>query len=102
MELTVEVQGDTAVIGLIGEVDSLASPELRAAVLGALDGGATSVSFDCSALTFIDSAGLSVLVEAHQQAQLRWGHVTILRPSERLTRMLEITGLDKELTIEEG
>jgi anti-anti-sigma regulatory factor len=43
-----------------------------------------------------------VLAEAHQQAQLRWGHVTILRPSERLTRMLEITGLDKELTIEEG
>ena len=102
MELTVEVQGDTATIGLVGEVDSIASLELRAALLGALDGGATSLAFDCSELTFIDSAGLSVLIEAHQQAQMRWGKVTILRPSASLVRMLEITGLDKELTIDLG
>ena len=102
MELSVEVQGDTATIGLIGEVDSTSSPEVRAAVLGALDGGATSLTFDCAELTFIDSAGLSVLIEAHQQAQLRWGKVTVLRPSASLVRMLEITGLDKELVIDLG
>ncbi|MBV9950580.1 MAG: STAS domain-containing protein [Acidimicrobiia bacterium] len=102
MDVTIEVQGDNATIGLIGEVDAVASPELRATVLGALDGGVTNITFDCAELTFIDSAGLSVLVEAHQQAQLRWGHVTIKTPSTTLLRLLEITGLDQELTVERG
>ena len=57
---------------------------------------------DCQEVTFMDSAGLSALVEAQRGATLEFGTVTLRNPSELIVRLLEITGLADGLLTENG
>ena len=55
---------------------------------------------DLSAVTFIDSAGLSCLVEAHQRAQAENKTFILLNPSEAVVKILRFSALDSVFTIE--
>lgn len=59
-----------------------------------------NVSVDLSAVSFIDSSGLRVLVRAEKRHSGGGGALTLLSPSEAVARLLEITGLATELTID--
>jgi anti-anti-sigma factor len=100
MQLESEVVGDVGVIRIDGDVDDITVPKLDQATHGLLSDGARSLVIDCAALTFIDSTGLSALISAHREARLQCGTVTIRNPSPMVIRLLEITGLDNELTID--
>ena len=50
-------------------------------------------------VSFIDSSGLRVLVRAEKRLGQAGGQLALVRPSEPVTRLLEITGLSAELTI---
>src|ERR1700733_14791167 len=54
------------VIAVTGEVDALTAPHLSAAIDTALAGSPTAVIVDLSAVEFLASAGMSVLVAAHE------------------------------------
>jgi anti-sigma B factor antagonist len=69
--------GPVSVLTVSGEIDLASGPRLRAALDEALDGpgpAATApacVVIDLTAVTFLGSAGLAVLVDAHEQATQR-------------------------------
>lgn len=56
--------GDVTVIRLIGRLDSAQSPPLERALRELLDGGAGKLLLDLSALDYISSAGLRVVLLA--------------------------------------
>lgn len=60
-------------------------------------GTASDVSIDLSAIDFIDSSGLRVLVDAHQQLDADERRLVLGQPSDAVTRVLEITGLRDHL-----
>jgi anti-anti-sigma factor len=95
----VEIADGIACVRVAGELDGATAPQLQKAVLAALSDGASSVVLDCSELTFIDSAGLNVFLEAHCSTKAQHGSLTIARPSAMLLRLLQVTGLTEHFGI---
>jgi len=77
----------------VGEVDSSSAPLLRAELESALDGGPRELVVDLDGVTFLDSAGLSVLAAAHRTASSRAVRLRVLASGRAVIRPLQITGL---------
>ena len=77
---------------LQGEIDLAAADPLRA-TLAAAARHVAEVEVDMSAVTFLDSIGIGVLVEG-RNAALTQGHTFVVTgPSEPVCQVLEISGL---------
>ena len=80
-------------VTLSGELDLFANRAVRELLVGELrQPGLTGLLVDMSAVTFIDSTVLGTLVYAHNAAHDA-GRQFIISPSERVRRIVEITGL---------
>jgi len=86
------------VISLCGDVDASIYVIFRAAVHAVLD-ETDQMTFDCTAVTFMDWSGLSVIVETLDSMTARGGTVLIWRPRRPVVRLLQITGFDDLVTI---
>ena len=82
-----------------GELDLAASSTLRAA-LAELADGSGDVTLDLSAVTFIDSVALSVLVHRHTELAAVGGRLIVTNPSPVVVRFLHLAGLFALLDIE--
>lgn len=82
---------------LKGEIDLSNVTELSRQIEEART-AAKRIVIDLALLEFIDSSGLSALIDATESARLN-GHVLTLRHGEKseVRRIFEITGLDKTL-----
>lgn len=94
LQVHLEQSGDVPVVRVVGEVDLATAPGLRDR-LAEVPAGARKVVVDLSAVTFLDSSGLSVLVAtwkrfcgAGPDSCLR---LVVTRPA--IQRVLEVTGL---------
>jgi anti-sigma B factor antagonist len=99
--LTIDVRSDATAssLALAGEVDPHTTEQLDAAVDEALAHSA-NVVLDLSGVSFIDSAGLRSLIRAQRLAEGADGSLVIRGPRPSTMRVLEITGLADELTVE--
>jgi anti-sigma B factor antagonist len=83
-----------------GELDMFTAPMLDEAITRLRqDGFGTSVILDLRHLTFMDCAGLGVLVRHHGGLQADGGRLLLLHPSRPVARLLTLTGMDSELHI---
>jgi anti-sigma B factor antagonist len=84
--------GEARMITVMGEIDTLTAPTLRARIDEHLSEVGLLV-LDLSEVSFLGSAGLAVLVAARDEAD-RLGHRFRLVPGSRIVvRALEATGL---------
>ena len=89
--------GETT-IALIGELDLANARTLSAELERAEADGADSITIDMRELEFIDSTGIAVLVAAHRRLnQDREGVRLIRSHAGGVRRVMEVTGLDREL-----
>jgi anti-sigma B factor antagonist len=86
---------DTAVIALEGEVDIYSAPQFKEALLAGIEDGATTIIVDLGRVTFIDSTALGVLVSGAKRVRPKNGRLDIVCTDENITRIFEITGLDR-------
>ncbi|NLG64527.1 MAG: STAS domain-containing protein [Actinobacteria bacterium] len=86
---------DVAIVALEGEVDIYSAPQFKEALLGGIDGGATNIVVDLARVTFIDSTALGVLVSGAKRVRPKNGRLDIVCTDENITRIFEITGLDR-------
>jgi stage II sporulation protein AA (anti-sigma F factor antagonist) len=87
-------------VAVAGEVDPATAPRLEAALDAAVATG-RQVVVDLSEVSFMDSSGLRVLLAACQPADDP-RDIVLANPSPTVKRLLEITGLDAQLPIEDG
>jgi anti-anti-sigma factor len=99
-ELARADEGDVPVILVRGEVDTVTASELERALVD-LAGAPSRVVLDCRDLTFIDSAGLKVFVDAHERLRDRGGMLVIRALGATPRRIFEITDLVRYLDIED-
>ncbi|HEU5110174.1 MAG TPA: STAS domain-containing protein [Micromonosporaceae bacterium] len=86
--------GDVAEISPRGEVDVDNAYEIRDAVVGVLTATKPRrVELNLSAVTFIDSVGISALVAGFQAAEVSGVKLVITKPSRFVHRQLWATGL---------
>jgi anti-sigma B factor antagonist len=91
--LTVVVVSDG--LSVDGEIDAHTAPRLAAAL--AEQAEAHTVVAHVGGVTFMDSSGLRVLVEATTRATSQGGVLIISNPSAAVRRVIEISGLDGTL-----
>ncbi|MGH9169441.1 MAG: STAS domain-containing protein [Acidimicrobiales bacterium] len=88
----------TSVVTLVGELDIASAEGVRADLQAAVDAASNGkVAVDVGGLAFIDSSGLALLVWVAKQV----GSVVIRRPSPAIRRIVEVTGLETILRVED-
>ena len=96
---TEQLDGDSYVIGLAGEVDLYTAPEFKQQLLEVISQGARNVVVDFSDTTFIDSTTLGVLVGGVKRLRSNDGQLALVCSDRNITKIFEITGLDRVFTI---
>jgi anti-sigma B factor antagonist len=86
--------GDRPVLAVAGEIDISTADEFRLAVDCVIEVHGR-IDIDLRQTTFMDSTSLGVLVDAHHRLGQNHEAVVIRDPSPTVTRVLEITGLDR-------
>lgn len=94
--LAIERRGCTLV--LCGEVDAHTAPLLAEQLRGALP--ERRVELDMAAVTFMDSTGLRVIITDLQRRRADQLELVVVRPSEKVARLIELTGLTPYLRVE--
>ena len=87
------------VISLSGEVDLYTAPEFKQQLLEVIDQGGRDVIVDLSSTTFIDSTTLGVLVGGVKRLRMNEGQLSLVSADRNITKIFEITGLDKVFPI---
>jgi len=104
--MTMNLGGGIATVSVSGEADIYTAPELKDALVTAVDGGATEVLVDLSDATFIDSTTLGVLIGTVRRLRPRGGTMAIVCRDRNICRIFEITRLDQVFpifeTVEDG
>lgn len=93
-ELTIETTRDRETLTLVlrGELDLASAPTLRRHLHGAQASGAHRVVVDLRELEFLDSAGLHVLLDAHQRLRApQHPRLFLRRGRPSIQRLFELT-----------
>lgn len=96
---TEELGDGSYVISLSGEVDLYTAPEFKQQLLGAIARGGKNIVVDLTDTTFIDSTTLGVLVGGVKRLRPNNGSLTIVCSDRNITKIFEITGLDRVFAI---
>jgi anti-sigma B factor antagonist len=81
------------VVAPTGEVDALTAPKLGRRLLSLADEGKTRLVVDLSSVTFMDSTGIGVILDALRRLSARRGHLVLVCPTERIMQPFQVTGL---------
>jgi len=96
---TEQLNGDSYVLSLSGEVDLYTAPEFKQQLLEVIGQGAKEVVVDFTSTTFIDSTTLGVLVGGVKRLRSNDGQLALVCSDRNITKIFEITGLDRVFTI---
>jgi anti-sigma B factor antagonist len=91
---------DRVVLGLHGELDLLGAPMLEEEIAKAESEHAPSILvLDLGDLQFVDSAGLRVILAAHERSRREGKDFALTRGSEQVQRLFTIAGVSEHLRI---
>jgi anti-sigma B factor antagonist len=87
------------VVEVSGEIDVYTAPKLREALLSLVDSGTYRLIVDMTAVEFLDSTGLGVLVGGLKRVRAHDGAIDLVVTQGRILRIFKITGLSKVFSI---
>ena len=87
------------VVQLQGELDIDSARQFKTAVFTGIAEGATRVIVDLGEVIFVDSTALGVVASGVRSIDAQGGTLDIVCGDENITRLFEITGLDRVLQI---
>ncbi len=97
-----KVEPAQVLIRVTGEVDLSNAARVEAAIDSASKEKSERVIVDLSGLEFIDSTGLSVLVEATRRSRENGNHLQVRGAKGQVRRILEVAGLHEWLRESDG
>jgi anti-sigma B factor antagonist len=94
LTVTTQMSGDVAVLCLTGRLvlEDIESP-LRDAIEQLISAGHVKLVLDIAAVTYIDSAGLGLLVAKFVSLRSRGGDLRLVHPTPRSMHLMTITNL---------
>jgi anti-anti-sigma factor len=99
MDVSHRTEQDVTIVALSGNLDSNTSPVAQQAIDGILAGGCRKMVVDFSALDYISSAGLRVLLGAAKKLQGSGGALRLFGLNETVREVFDISGFSKILTV---
>lgn len=90
-------------ICLSGELDQHEAQQTSAAIAELLDEYLPrDCVLDLSALSFMDSSGIAVIVKANRHIRTIGGRLWIENPARQVLRVIDAAGLDRMIPVESG
>jgi len=89
--------GETHTIGVDGEVDVASAGRVEQELLRIEATDARAIVLDLSALSFIDSTGIRLLVMAEARSRADSNRLQLRRPPESVLRVLRLTGIEERM-----
>ncbi|MFS8867862.1 STAS domain-containing protein [Synechococcus sp. H65.1] len=89
---------ELAIVPLEGRFDARAASEVRQLLQQVLDFGYHNLLIDMSAVTFMDSSGLGVLISALRKCRAAGGNLSLCCVPESVALVLRLTSMEKVLT----
>ena len=90
---------ECTVVQVSGELDIATAPQLRDHLLALIRDGHRIV-LELTEIEFMDCSGLEVLLACHRGAERAGTGLVLRRPSHRVIRLLELSGLTDHFLIE--
>ena len=90
---------DRVVLGLHGELDLLGAPLLQAEIERVEANAQATVVLDLQDLQFVDSAGLRVILAAHERSREQGKKLAVTPGTEQVQRLFTIAGVSEHLHI---
>jgi anti-anti-sigma factor len=100
LAVAVERNGDTAIVRIDGEIEFATAPRLRTIILELAHDGARPVILDLEHVTFLDSAGISLLIQAKKRLAASGSDLVLQAPLPNVRRVLEISGVIELFRVE--
>ena len=95
----IKTQNDaTLTLALEGRLDTTTAPQLEAELKKSLN-GITSLTLDMTALEYLSSAGLRVILSA-QKVMNKQGSMVVKNANETIMEIFEVTGFSDILNLE--
>ncbi len=99
MQITTRTQDDVTLIALAGNLDSNTSPQAQQALDGILARGGRKMAVDFTALDYISSAGLRVLLGTAKRLLAAGGALHLFGLNETVREVFDISGFSTILTV---
>jgi anti-sigma B factor antagonist len=97
--IDVRLTDGVAHVVLSGELDIATHGDAEATLREVQESGVSVIVLDLRGLSFMDSTGLRLLVQADSRARDLGQRLAIVRGPDAVHRVLEITGLDTKLDL---
>ncbi|MEX2179670.1 MAG: anti-sigma factor antagonist [Gemmatimonadaceae bacterium] len=102
MEITTRMEGDVTIVAIAGSLDSMTSPEAQQALDAILAGGGKKIAVDFTALDYISSAGLRVLLGLAKQLRATGGALRTFGLNATAREVFDISGFSTILPVFPG
>jgi anti-anti-sigma factor len=99
MNVTVSQTGDTQVFNLKGRLDSDSAPEFERFCLAEIKSDSRTLILDLTALEYLSSVGLRIVLSAGKMMQAKWGKLVLCAPKGLVRQIVEAAGFDKLFTV---
>jgi len=88
-------EDDTHMLALFGELDIASARGVEDELTSVEDGALLArLVIDLRGVTFIDSSGLRLVIEASRRAETAAHRLALVRPGDRVFRAFQISGID--------
>jgi anti-sigma B factor antagonist len=99
LEIAVSDSGDVRLVRLDGELDMAGVDRFQRSLAGERESQASTYVVDLRGLSFLDSSGLRALIVADQSVRDGGGRFIVIRGSERVNEVLEMTGVAQRIEL---
>ena len=99
MSYTVNEEGNIATVHLDGEIDMDVTEKAKEVIFPHIDAG-KEVHLNLSKVEYMDSSGISVLIESHQKALEKNTKVIIKEVSKSVLKVIMMAKLEQILNLE--
>lgn len=102
--LSVEVtlpREDVALVTVEGHLDLDTATEFQAHLANQLHHGRRHFLLDLSAVPFMDSSGMNIILRVYQEARDLPGSVHVINPTPAVRRVLDLTGVSLTVPVSE-
>ncbi|MFI9503046.1 STAS domain-containing protein [Nocardia sp. NPDC052566] len=98
MTTSIAARDGATVLTVTGEVDLATAPALETAIEAILGGKPAALIIDLTAVSFLASAGMAVLVAAHKRAGAATS-IAVVADGPATSRQLKMTSLDQVFSL---
>jgi anti-sigma B factor antagonist len=99
VDVDVLAAGDRAVVGINGEIDISTAPSVRERLVSLISEGVRHLVVNLEGTSYMDAAGVDVLVRAYKLLSAHGGTFSVACPHEHLIKLFDISALSEALSV---